>query len=141
MQLIQIWQIADSENRGLLTPAGFGIVLRLIGYAQAGRPVSFELAMKREWISQVGPTMGADCASYSWWTTTQIRWHHGAISATANTGAGTASASAEQWSHQSSSVDSGQGWAVLISLRRVRRAKWNIIRYGYILPSFLGIDF
>lgn len=44
---MQIWQIADSENRGLLTPAGFGIVLRLIGYAQAGRPVSAELALKR----------------------------------------------------------------------------------------------
>lgn len=42
----EIWQIADSENRGLLTPAGFGIVLRLIGYAQAGRPVSAELALK-----------------------------------------------------------------------------------------------
>lgn len=44
---LQIWQIADAENRGLLTPAGFGIVLRLIGYAQAGRPVSAELALKR----------------------------------------------------------------------------------------------
>lgn len=43
----EIWQIADTENRGLLTPAGFGIVLRLIGYAQAGRPVSPELALKR----------------------------------------------------------------------------------------------
>ncbi|KAL6720340.1 hypothetical protein ACLMJK_002261 [Lecanora helva] len=42
----EIWQIADTENRGLLTPAGFGIVLRLIGYAQAGRAVSSELAMK-----------------------------------------------------------------------------------------------
>ena len=47
-ETIQIWQIADSENRGLLTPAGFGLVLRLIGYAQAGRPVSKELALKRE---------------------------------------------------------------------------------------------
>lgn len=44
----QIWQIADVENRGLLTPAGFGIVLRLIGYAQAGRQVSAELSLKRE---------------------------------------------------------------------------------------------
>ena len=43
----QIWQIADTENRGLLTPAGFGIVLRLIGYAQAGHDVSMELALKR----------------------------------------------------------------------------------------------
>ena len=43
----QIWQIADTENRGLLTPAGFGIVLRLIGYAQAGREVSMDLALQR----------------------------------------------------------------------------------------------
>ncbi|KAI4260776.1 MAG: hypothetical protein L6R42_003904 [Xanthoria sp. 1 TBL-2021] len=42
----EIWQIADTENRGLLTPAGFGIVLRLIGYAQAGRPVSSQQALK-----------------------------------------------------------------------------------------------
>ncbi|KAL8727142.1 MAG: hypothetical protein Q9166_006238 [cf. Caloplaca sp. 2 TL-2023] len=42
----QIWQIADPENRGLLTPAGFGIVLRLIGYAQAGRPISSQQALK-----------------------------------------------------------------------------------------------
>ena len=44
----EIWQLADTENRGLLTPAGFGIVLRLIGYAQAGRQVSADLALKRE---------------------------------------------------------------------------------------------
>ena len=44
---MQIWQNADTENRGLLTPAGFGIVLRLIGYAQAGRHPSAELALKR----------------------------------------------------------------------------------------------
>ena len=44
----EIWQIADTENRGLLTPAGFGIVLRLIGYAQSGRQVSAELALKRQ---------------------------------------------------------------------------------------------
>ena len=42
----EIWQIADTENRGLLTPPGFGIVLRLIGYAQAGRPVSAGLALQ-----------------------------------------------------------------------------------------------
>ena len=47
----EIWQIADTENRGLLTPAGFGIVLRLIGYAQAGRQVSTDLALKRKCIS------------------------------------------------------------------------------------------
>lgn len=48
----EIWQIADTENRGLLTPAGFGIVLRLIGYAQAGRQVSTDLALKRKCISK-----------------------------------------------------------------------------------------
>ena len=67
-ETIQIWQIADSENRGLLTPAGFGLVLRLIGYAQAGRPVSKELAMKREWILQERLGLGIDHASDSWRT-------------------------------------------------------------------------
>ena len=42
----QIWQIADKENRGLLTPAGFGIVLRLIGHYQAGREPTAELALR-----------------------------------------------------------------------------------------------
>ena len=43
---VQIWQIADKENRGLLTPAGFGIVLRLIGHYQAGREPTPELALR-----------------------------------------------------------------------------------------------
>jgi len=43
----QIWQIADKENRGFLTPAGFGIVLRLIGHAQAGREPSPEIALQQ----------------------------------------------------------------------------------------------
>lgn len=43
---MQIWQIADKENRGLLTPSGFSIVLRLIGHAQAGRVPSDELALQ-----------------------------------------------------------------------------------------------
>lgn len=46
----EIWQSADTENRGLLTPPGFGLVLRLIGYAQAGRPISPQLALKRTFI-------------------------------------------------------------------------------------------
>ncbi|KAL2143651.1 hypothetical protein VTI28DRAFT_10158 [Corynascus sepedonium] len=45
----EIWQIADKENRGFLTPAGFGVVLRLIGHAQAGREPTPELAL------QIGP--------------------------------------------------------------------------------------
>ncbi|KAI1615886.1 hypothetical protein EDD36DRAFT_379993, partial [Exophiala viscosa] len=40
----QIWQIADTENRGFLTPAGFGVALRLIGHAQAGRSPSAQIA-------------------------------------------------------------------------------------------------
>jgi epidermal growth factor receptor substrate 15 len=44
--MLQIWQIADKENRGLLTPAGFGIVLRLIGHYQAGRDPTPELALR-----------------------------------------------------------------------------------------------
>ncbi|KAH6622668.1 hypothetical protein F5144DRAFT_336116 [Chaetomium tenue] len=42
----EIWQIADKENRGFLTPAGFGIVLRLIGHAQAGREPTPEGALQ-----------------------------------------------------------------------------------------------
>ncbi|KAL4929259.1 EF hand domain protein [Aspergillus undulatus] len=41
-----IWQIADRENRGLLTPSGFGVVMRLIGHAQAGRAPTEELALQ-----------------------------------------------------------------------------------------------
>ncbi|KAL3481126.1 hypothetical protein BJX99DRAFT_219099 [Aspergillus californicus] len=41
-----IWQIADKENRGLLTPSGFGVVMRLIGHAQAGRAPSEEMALR-----------------------------------------------------------------------------------------------
>ncbi|KAL4797436.1 hypothetical protein BDV19DRAFT_358774 [Aspergillus venezuelensis] len=41
-----IWQIADRENRGLLTPSGFGVVMRLIGHAQAGRAPTDELALQ-----------------------------------------------------------------------------------------------
>lgn len=44
---LQIWQIADTQNRGLLTPSGFGVVLRLIGHAQAGRAPTEELALQR----------------------------------------------------------------------------------------------
>ncbi|KAI0385465.1 hypothetical protein F5Y04DRAFT_186234 [Hypomontagnella monticulosa] len=43
----EIWQIADKENRGFLTPAGFGLVLRLIGHAQAGREPTPELAIQQ----------------------------------------------------------------------------------------------
>ncbi|KAI1471753.1 uncharacterized protein F4812DRAFT_415311 [Daldinia caldariorum] len=43
----EIWQIADKENRGFLTPAGFGFVLRLIGHAQAGREPTPELALQQ----------------------------------------------------------------------------------------------
>ena len=44
----EIWQIADTENRGLLTSAGFCQVLRLIGHYQAGRDPSPELAFQRK---------------------------------------------------------------------------------------------
>ncbi|KAF2462302.1 hypothetical protein BDY21DRAFT_389917 [Lineolata rhizophorae] len=42
----EIWQIADTENRGLLTFAGFCQVLRLIAHYQSGRGVSAELAFR-----------------------------------------------------------------------------------------------
>ncbi|KAH8195357.1 hypothetical protein TruAng_010464 [Truncatella angustata] len=37
----------DRENRGFLTPAGFSIVLRLIGHAQAGREPTQEVALQQ----------------------------------------------------------------------------------------------
>ncbi|GIZ36603.1 hypothetical protein CKM354_000007300 [Cercospora kikuchii] len=42
----EIWQIADTENRGFLSKPGFCMVLRLIGHYQAGKPPSNELAFK-----------------------------------------------------------------------------------------------
>lgn len=42
----EVWQIADHENRGFLTPAGFGVALRLIGHAQAGREPSPQIALQ-----------------------------------------------------------------------------------------------
>ncbi|KAL9066259.1 MAG: hypothetical protein Q9157_007209 [Trypethelium eluteriae] len=42
----EIWQIADTENRGLLTKAGFCVVLRLIGHYQANRDPTPELAYR-----------------------------------------------------------------------------------------------
>ncbi|KAI0392525.1 hypothetical protein F5Y17DRAFT_355196 [Xylariaceae sp. FL0594] len=43
----EIWQIADRENRGFLEASGFGVALRLIGHAQAGREVTRELALQQ----------------------------------------------------------------------------------------------
>ncbi|KAF2722071.1 EF-hand [Polychaeton citri CBS 116435] len=40
----EIWQIADTENRGLLTKPGFCMVLRLIGHVQTGKQPTAELA-------------------------------------------------------------------------------------------------
>ncbi|CAK7234200.1 hypothetical protein SEUCBS140593_008861 [Sporothrix eucalyptigena] len=43
----EIWQIADRENRGFLTPAGFGVALRLIGHAQNNKEPSPNLALQK----------------------------------------------------------------------------------------------
>ncbi|CAK7270930.1 hypothetical protein SEPCBS57363_004353 [Sporothrix epigloea] len=43
----EIWQIADKENRGFLTPAGFGVALRLIGHAQMGKEPSPSTALQK----------------------------------------------------------------------------------------------
>ena len=59
----QVWQIADTENRGLLTPSGFGVVLRLIGHAQAGRAPSADLATQRE--APLSHFCHKACADYS----------------------------------------------------------------------------
>jgi hypothetical protein len=45
---MQIWQIADTENRGFLTPPGFSVALRLIAHCQAGKTPTAELASSRE---------------------------------------------------------------------------------------------
>lgn len=42
----EIWQIADTENRGFLSQPGFCMVLRLIGHYQAGREPTSELCFK-----------------------------------------------------------------------------------------------
>ncbi|USW53520.1 Putative EH domain, EF-hand domain, UBA-like superfamily, EF-hand domain pair protein [Septoria linicola] len=42
----EIWQIADTENRGFLSKPGFCMVLRLIGHYQSGKQPSSELAFK-----------------------------------------------------------------------------------------------
>ncbi|CAH0041119.1 unnamed protein product [Clonostachys solani] len=59
----EIWQIADKENRGFLTPAGFSIVLRLIGHAQAGREPTPTLALEPGQLPRfdgiVVPTVGS----------------------------------------------------------------------------------
>ncbi|KEF54522.1 uncharacterized protein A1O9_09689 [Exophiala aquamarina CBS 119918] len=54
----QIWQIADTENRGFLTPAGFGVVLRLIGHAQNGRPPSASIATQPAPLPRFDPIPG-----------------------------------------------------------------------------------
>ncbi|KAI1825348.1 hypothetical protein F4861DRAFT_501739 [Xylaria intraflava] len=43
----EIWQIADRENRGFLEATGFGVALRLIAHAQAGREPTSELALQQ----------------------------------------------------------------------------------------------
>jgi len=43
----QIWGIADTDNRGLLTKVGFSVALRLIGQAQAGQAPRADLALQR----------------------------------------------------------------------------------------------
>ncbi|KAI7185101.1 hypothetical protein KC352_g22657 [Hortaea werneckii] len=57
----EIWQIADTENRGLLTKAGFCMVLRLIGHVQQqpGREVVQQPADKMLEQDQAPPAQGS----------------------------------------------------------------------------------
>lgn len=48
----EIWQLADRENRGFLTPAGFSVALRLIGHAQANKEPTAALALSQGPIPQ-----------------------------------------------------------------------------------------
>ncbi|EFY95686.1 EH domain protein [Metarhizium robertsii] len=63
-----IWQIADSEDRGFLTPTGFSVFLRLIGHAQAGREPTAELALQQGPIPRfeglwTSPALGSPTSS------------------------------------------------------------------------------
>lgn len=42
----EIWAIADSDNNGFLTRKGAAIVIRLVGWAQKGEPVTEDLLNK-----------------------------------------------------------------------------------------------
>ncbi|KAJ5676122.1 hypothetical protein N7462_009019 [Penicillium macrosclerotiorum] len=69
----EIWQLADKENRGLLTPSGFGIVLRLIGHAQAGpRYVLPVIFLPRK--DGMDVTLTTYLLDYSW-SLAPFRWH------------------------------------------------------------------
>lgn len=57
----EIWQIADTENRGLLTMAGFCQVLRLIGHYQAGRDPAPELAFRGMVLATAACTVVLTC--------------------------------------------------------------------------------
>ena len=47
--LAEAWNIVDEKGNGLLSRRGFAAVLRLMGHAQRGKPVSKVLLSKREW--------------------------------------------------------------------------------------------
>lgn len=120
----QIWQIADTENRGLLTPAGFGLVLRLIGYAQSGKQVSPELALKRIDSKKSWHECSKADPSRSWRSLAQIRRYTPAIRTTSKHCSG-AAATSDQWPDQSSASDPRQGGTILLVIRGFRSARWN----------------
>lgn len=107
----EIWQIADTENRGLLTPAGFGIVLRLIGYAQAGRQVSTELALKRKCILSPNITSVAwFILARSWRTSPKVRWHCNTTSSASK--CGSSASPSQRRAHSGAATDSGYGQSI-----------------------------
>ncbi|KAK2789300.1 hypothetical protein FQN53_002142 [Emmonsiellopsis sp. PD_33] len=44
--LASMWQLADPQNEGQLSRSGFGVAMRLVGHAQAGREPIGELVLK-----------------------------------------------------------------------------------------------
>ncbi|GAA5828524.1 hypothetical protein JCM11251_000833 [Rhodosporidiobolus azoricus] len=50
----QVWQLADPENSGFLTPERFGVACRLIGHAQEKRKTGAP-EVKVEWVGKPGP--------------------------------------------------------------------------------------
>lgn len=74
-----------------------------------------------------------DRAFSSWRTVAKIRWHCTTSRPTSTT---TALAGPKQrWAHPSATIDPGQGPAILLSIRGVRRSAWSAIGC-YILRRF-----